>query len=102
MGLVTKYAGGVVKGFALVAGFSSGHHSFLSHPPPQDLYSPELSNGFSQEFLLESTTGLSNTTYPSYVSCFRIAAILVSISIVLHTQFPPKPIDSKTKGEKTD
>jgi len=60
VGLVTKYAGGVVKGFALIAGI--------------------IITGFAQWFL-EGKQLRANDW---------IAVILVSISIYLHTSYPYK------------
>lgn len=70
VGLVTKYAGGVVKGFALIAGI--------------------IITGFAQWFI-EGKQLEANTW---------IAVVLVSISIYLHTSFPYMEKDTRSANLK--
>lgn len=71
VGLVTKYAGGVVKGFALIAGI--------------------IITGFAQ-WLLDGKKLEINTW---------IAVVLVSASIYLHSSYPyRKLVNSKLDGKK--
>jgi solute carrier family 35 (UDP-sugar transporter), member A1/2/3 len=66
VGLVTKYAGGVVKGFALIAGI--------------------IVTGFAQWFVENKQLTIEHW----------VAVVLVSISIYVHSSFPPaKKIEKK-------
>mmetsp|Transcript_20230 Transcript_20230/g.29047 ORF Transcript_20230/g.29047 Transcript_20230/m.29047 type:complete len:332 (+) Transcript_20230:188-1183(+) len=67
VGLVTKYAGGVIKGFALVAGL--------------------VFTGVAQWVVDGTPLGAYDW----------IAAVLVSVAIVIHTSYPPAPITPVSK-----
>lgn len=83
VGFVSKYAGGVIKGFALIAGL--------------------LITGVAQWIIEKKTLGIEHwfvyTTSSGVLFLlsffFRIAAVFVSISIYLHSSYPLK------KKEKT-
>ena len=70
VGLVTKHAGGIVKGFALIAGL--------------------LVTGVAQYFVEGKPLGLKDLA----------GGILVSLAIVLHSNNPPKKLDEDEKKKK--